>query len=212
MFYSAEVKTCPLKTLRQQHQCDGVISSKDLDLGGKLQQPEKWKSLKEQEKKQGYRIIFELLTLEKNIAFQSPLCLIVTRHCQSMLLFVVLQWHQKFNSCWFGWKYRQVQHYIDFDSHTRWKILPFRIIYGGKTDQSVPKITFPAQFSTSVGEKHYSNTQEVIIHLQEIVIPYVNEERKKMEVLINMHYSYGTISWPGNRSDNFFTIRAKDIE
>ena len=59
------------------------------------------------------------------------------------------------------------------------KILPFQIIYGGKTDQSLPKITFPAKFSTSINEKHYSNTDEVIKHLQEIVIPYVNGERKK---------------------------------
>ena len=59
------------------------------------------------------------------------------------------------------------------------KILPFQIIYGGKTDQSLLKITFPAKFSTSINEKHYSNTDEVIKHLQEIVIPYVNEERKK---------------------------------
>ena len=40
-----------------------VVSSKDLDFGRELQQPEKWKSLKEQEKKQGSSIIFELLTL-----------------------------------------------------------------------------------------------------------------------------------------------------
>ena len=40
------------------------------------------------------------------------------------------------------------------------KILPFQIIYGGKTDQLLPKITFPAKFSTSVNEKHYSNTEE----------------------------------------------------
>ena len=59
------------------------------------------------------------------------------------------------------------------------KVLPFQIIYGGKTDQSLPKITFPAKFSASVKEKYYSNTEEVIKHLQEIVIPYVNEERKK---------------------------------
>ena len=51
------------------------------------------------------------------------------------------------------------------------KIFPFQIIYGGKTHQSLPKITFPAKFSTSVNEKHYSNTEEVIKHLQEIVIP-----------------------------------------
>ena len=60
------------------------------------------------------------------------------------------------------------------------KILPFQIIYGGKTDQSLPKITFTAKFSTSVNEKYYSNIEKVIKHLQEIVIPYVNEERKKI--------------------------------
>ena len=54
------------------------------------------------------------------------------------------------------------------------KILPFQIIYGGETDQSLPKITFPAKFSASVNEKHYSNTEEVIKHSQKTVIPYVN--------------------------------------
>ena len=58
------------------------------------------------------------------------------------------------------------------------KILPFQIIYGGKTDQSLPKITFPATISTKHNKKHYSNIGEVIKHLQEIVIPYVNEKRK----------------------------------
>ena len=60
------------------------------------------------------------------------------------------------------------------------KILPFHTTYGGKTDQSLPKITFPAKFSSSVNEKHYSIAEEVIKHLQGIVIPYVNEERKKI--------------------------------
>ena len=59
------------------------------------------------------------------------------------------------------------------------KILQFQIIYGGKTDQSLQKITFFAKFRTSVSEKHYSNTEEVIKHSQGIVILYVNEERKK---------------------------------
>ena len=70
--------------------------------------------------------------------------------------------------------------YVDFDSYNQWKNITLQIIYGGKTDQSLPKITFPAKFSTSASEKHYSNTEEVIKHLQEIVIPYVNEERKKI--------------------------------
>ena len=58
------------------------------------------------------------------------------------------------------------------------KMLPFQIIYGGKTGQSLPKITFSAKFSTSVNEKHYSNT--ITTHLQEIVIPYVDGEREKI--------------------------------
>ena len=58
---SAEVKICPLKTLKQ-HQCWDVVSSKDLHFEGELQQREKWKSLKEQEKNQGSSTISELLT------------------------------------------------------------------------------------------------------------------------------------------------------
>ena len=60
------------------------------------------------------------------------------------------------------------------------KILPFQIIYGDKIDQSLPKTTFSAKFSTSVNEKHYSNTEEVIKYLQETAVPYVTEERKKI--------------------------------
>ena len=60
------------------------------------------------------------------------------------------------------------------------KILPFQIIHEGVTNQSLPKIKFPAKSSSSVNEKNYSNTEEVIKHLQEIVIPYVNEERKRI--------------------------------
>ena len=36
------------------------------------------------------------------------------------------------------------------------KILPFQTIYGGKTNQSLPEITFPEKFNTIVNEKHYS--------------------------------------------------------
>ena len=57
------------------------------------------------------------------------------------------------------------------------KILPFQIIYGGKTNQSLPRVTFPKGFSTSAKEKHHSNTEEVAKHLKEITVPYINEER-----------------------------------
>ena len=61
------------------------------------------------------------------------------------------------------------------------KMLPFQVIYGGKTKQSLPKVKFPDGFSLSVNEKHYSNKEEVIKHLNEIVIPYVKRERERLE-------------------------------
>ena len=60
------------------------------------------------------------------------------------------------------------------------KILPFQIIYKGKTQQSIPKVKFPEGFSLSANIKHHSNTEEVLKHLKEIVIPYVNAERRKL--------------------------------
>ena len=102
MFYSAEVKICPLKTLKQ-HQCGEVVSSKGLDFGGELQQPEKWKSLKEQEKKQGSSIIFESsINIPKSLvlnSYQTP----------SKYVTVGRTTMAPKNStlCWFGWQYRQ---------------------------------------------------------------------------------------------------------
>ena len=60
------------------------------------------------------------------------------------------------------------------------KILPFQIIYKGKTMQSCPKVRFPDGFSLSANVKHHSNTGEVLRHLEEIVIPYVNADRAKL--------------------------------
>ena len=61
------------------------------------------------------------------------------------------------------------------------KILPFQIIYKGKTKQSFPKVSFPQGFSLSANEKHHSNTDEVLKHLKEIVIPYAKGEREKLD-------------------------------
>ena len=59
------------------------------------------------------------------------------------------------------------------------KALPFQAIYKRKTKQSLPKVTFTTDFSLSANMKHHSNTEEVLKHLKEIVIPYVEAERKK---------------------------------
>ena len=59
--------------------------------------------------------------------------------------------------------------------------MPFQLIYKGKTTQSLPKIDFPNGFSLSVNEKHFSNTQESIKFLKEIVIPFVDKKRSELK-------------------------------
>ena len=50
----------------------------------------------------------------------------------------------------------------------------------GKRTSHYP-VTFPKGFSTSAKEKHHSNPEEVAKHLKEIIVPYINEERKVTE-------------------------------
>ena len=61
------------------------------------------------------------------------------------------------------------------------KRLSFQLIYKGKTTQSLPKIDFPDGFSLSVNEKHFSNTQESIKFLKEIVIPFIDKKRSELK-------------------------------
>ena len=58
------------------------------------------------------------------------------------------------------------------------KFFPIQLIYGGKTSQSVLRYQFPQGFSLSVNEKHFSNTNEYIKLLNEIIVPYVKKERE----------------------------------
>jgi len=61
------------------------------------------------------------------------------------------------------------------------EFLPIQLIYGGKTVQSLPKVNFPESFSLSVNEKHFSNTEESLKLIEEIINPYVQKERKRLE-------------------------------
>ena len=60
------------------------------------------------------------------------------------------------------------------------KFLPPQIIYGGKTLQSLPRVKFPPTFSLNANPKHYSNEQESIKLLNEIIVPYIKKERETL--------------------------------
>lgn len=66
--------------------------------------------------------------------------------------------------------------------------LPMQLIYGGKTNQSLPKFDFPESFSLSANPKHYSNTAESIKLIKEVIVPYLEKERASLK-LSHLHPS-----------------------
>ena len=62
------------------------------------------------------------------------------------------------------------------------KFLPTQLIYGGKTTQRIPKVTFPKDFSSRANSSHYSNSEESLKFLKEMVILYVGNERCQLKL------------------------------
>ena len=69
-----------------------------------------------------------------------------------------------------------------FGVHFSANILPWRLMYGWKTAQSFLKFKFPETFSLSANPKYFSNTDELLELLGEIIIPYIKNERKKLKL------------------------------
>ena len=67
--------------------------------------------------------------------------------------------------------------------------LPMQLIYGGKTSKSLPRVKFPESFCLSVNEKHYSNERESLRYFDEVIIPYLESER----VRLNLPNQYGLV-------------------
>ena len=60
--------------------------------------------------------------------------------------------------------------------------LPIQLIYGGKTSKSIPAVAFPPEFLLSANEKHYSNEKESLKMLKKIIIPFVEKERRSLDL------------------------------
>ena len=63
--------------------------------------------------------------------------------------------------------------------------LPMLLVSGGKTSQSLPRYRFPKGFCLSFNPKHFSNNNESIKFLKEIITPYVVKQRKLLKYQVN---------------------------
>ena len=60
------------------------------------------------------------------------------------------------------------------------KFLPLQLIYKGKTNNSILKVSFPEEFSLSGNEKKYSNEKESLKLLHEFILSYIQQEQKNL--------------------------------
>ena len=56
--------------------------------------------------------------------------------------------------------------------------LPIQVIYGGKTIQSIPLVLFTISICICVNGKPYSNETKSLKLIDEVIIPYVQNEWK----------------------------------
>ena len=62
------------------------------------------------------------------------------------------------------------------------QILPFQLIYTGKTSRSLPHVKFPAGFCLSYNEKHWSNEAATIALVNKIIYPYVTKVKEELRL------------------------------
>ena len=56
-----------------------------------------------------------------------------------------------------------------------------QLIYVGKTSQSLPRFDFPSSFLLSANPKHFSNTDESLKCLKEVIKPYLKKQRELLK-------------------------------
>ena len=61
--------------------------------------------------------------------------------------------------------------------------LPIQLIYGGKTSKSLPRVEFPESFCLGVNENHYSNETESLQFFNDVIVPYLDSERLRLNLL-----------------------------
>ena len=64
-----------------------------------------------------------------------------------------------------------------------------QLIYKGKTKQYLPKYTFPKDFKVIFNEKHWANESTAISFIENIIVPYVNDEK----VLLGLPEAHKTL-------------------
>ena len=67
-------------------------------------------------------------------------------------------------------------------------ILPFQVIYQGKTARCLPKCKYPDGFVLSFNESHWSNECETLRLLDEILAPYITKVKTEQNLPLDQQF------------------------
>ena len=61
-------------------------------------------------------------------------------------------------------------------------MLPFQVLYTVKTSCSLPAAKFPGGFLLGFNKLHWSNEEETLHPLKEVISPYIAKVKKKLKL------------------------------
>ena len=86
------------------------------------------------------------------------------------------------------------------------ELLPFQIIYQGKTNACLPHYKFPDGWHITATPNHWSNEVKTKEYIEKIIIPYV--KRKRLELKLSADHSALTIFdvFKGQMTEEVFSM------
>ena len=61
-------------------------------------------------------------------------------------------------------------------------VLPLQLIYQGKTQACLPKVSFPKGWLISYTPNHWSNEEKMHEYIKKVIVPYLKAKRKEINV------------------------------
>ena len=62
------------------------------------------------------------------------------------------------------------------------ELLPFQLVYAGKTDRCHPAYEFPKDWQIVHTHNHWSNEETMLMYIAEIIVPFVNRKREDLDL------------------------------
>ena len=90
------------------------------------------------------------------------------------------------------------------------EFLPIQLIYAGKTEQSLPKYSFPPSFSVTFTENHWSNTEKSVQFFKEIIFPYLEDTKRSKSYSLEQHALIIMDTFKGQDNDTLKKLCAEN--